>query len=473
MDYEQAEKLRKKSFGTLLAEQEGGLASSLKSAISLKTKAKVTGLKETFDPMNMARAVGGKTGAAIYGKVFGRDQKSMERFAGAKKKRNMGGTEQVGDIQHSSSASDVLGLIYRLMIRAEEDKKLQMELDNNKLKEESDEEESRNQELIRALTGRKKAPSRKQKKAEKRKEKKAEKKEVKEEKKPVTKTETKTTSKTTKLETPTPTGILPSIPTAAKVATGTAIVGTGGLLMPSQSVASVIDKASEQVGVDRSLMYAMAKQESGFNPNAAAKTSSATGLYQFIKGTWKNMVDKYGSKFPILRERGPEDAEANAIAGALFIKENSEYLAKNKIPINATTIYAAHFLGAGGAKVLLTSDPNKNASEIMPAAAKANQYIFYDKNNNNKPRTVQQVIDVLFQKVGQYQEKYSQALNIPNVTGNKIDMAARENRDLKRTSTDSPASIINTTTNVQQTASSSTRTQTGDDKNAYQKKAQG
>ena len=177
MDYKQAKGIRKQSFGSLLAEQEGGFGSSMKSAIGQKTKATMTGIKETFDPMNMARAVGGKTGAAMYGKLFGRDQKSMEHFAGAKPKKSVSETSGGLDGGDSSSASDVLGLIYRLMVRAEEDKKTQRELEHNKLEEQEKEENDRNEALIRALTGRK-APSRKQKKAERRAEKKAEKKEA-------------------------------------------------------------------------------------------------------------------------------------------------------------------------------------------------------------------------------------------------------------------------------------------------------
>jgi hypothetical protein len=175
MDYDKAEELRKKSFGSLLGEQEGGLGASLKSAISQKTQAKMTGIKEKFDPMNVARAVGGKTGAAVYGKVFGRDQKSMERFAGTRKKR-ISATDNVGNVPSGSSPADVLGLIYRMMLRNAEDDKLQNELKQNKREEEDKEEKDRNQQLIRALTGRKKEPTRKEKKAERRAERKEEKK---------------------------------------------------------------------------------------------------------------------------------------------------------------------------------------------------------------------------------------------------------------------------------------------------------
>ena len=47
------------------------------------------------------------------------------------------------------------------------------------------------------------------------------------------------------------------------------------LPMPREEVATAIDKASKAVGVDKSLMYAIAKQESAFNPAAAAAAPAA------------------------------------------------------------------------------------------------------------------------------------------------------------------------------------------------------
>ena len=112
MDYQKAKDTRKKSFGELIAENEGGLGSSLKSAISQKTQASVTGLKEKFDPMNIAKAIGGKTGAAIYGKVMGRSKEDLQYFTGVKSKKLKGdgsGDELDSDTVHT--ATEILGLI--------------------------------------------------------------------------------------------------------------------------------------------------------------------------------------------------------------------------------------------------------------------------------------------------------------------------------------------------------------------------
>jgi len=233
------------------------------------------------------------------------------------------------------------------------------------------------------------------------------------------------------------------------------------------------------VGVPRPLMYAMAKQESGFKADAAAGTSSAKGLYQFIKGTWDGMVKKYGEKYPILKPKGPEDAEANAIAGALYIKENSQILEKAKIPVNATTIYTAHFLGPGGAKKLFSLPPDAIAAETLPDAAKANAFIFYKKDPKSKkidmesPRTVKEVSDVLFEKVGQYEEKYTKAQNISsNTSGTQIDQSSSANRDMKAdANAQQPAPVnVNNTYENKKSSPSSGGGGGSDDTNPYERK---
>lgn len=342
---------------------------------------------------------------------------------------------------HLNMANDVLGLIYNEMVKAREEEKLAEELQKNHQEQYDIEEEKRHQEIIKAISLKRK-PSKKKQPVEKPETKPEAKPEVKAKPKAET---TTTTPKATPTTTTTTTTAVPKstvVPTATKVIAGATIAG---LLMPSTSVAQSIEKASQQTGVDKSLMYAMAKQESGFDAGAAAKTSSAKGLFQFIKGTWDGMVQKYGAKYPILKEKGPNDPDANALAGALYIKENSDYLTKNNIPVNATNIYAAHFLGAGGAKTLLTAEPTAQADKILPQAASANKPIFYEKDGT--PRTVQQVINVLFEKVGRSQERYKAALDSGIVdSGTTVAAISKENKDLKdATQTKQVASVINNT----------------------------
>jgi hypothetical protein len=183
-----------------------------------------------------------------------------------------------------------------------------------------------------------------------------------------------------------------------------------------KTVKDIIIKASYKVGVDDSIMLAMAKQESGFNPNAAAKGTSAKGLYQFLDKTWQSMVARYQKDYPILK-KGQLDPEASATAGALYIKENAKILQAKNIPITGTSIYAAHFLGVSGAATLLAAKTSEIAAKILPNAAKSNKSIFFktdpksNKPDINAPRTVGEVISILYGKVGQIAEQYAAIKN--------------------------------------------------------------
>src|SRR5438552_7143 len=57
-----------------------------------------------------------------------------------------------------------------------------------------------------------------------------------------------------------------------------------------------IRKASRTSHIDFGYLMAQAAQESGFNSDAKAAASSATGLYQFIDSTWLDLVRQHGAQ---------------------------------------------------------------------------------------------------------------------------------------------------------------------------------
>jgi hypothetical protein len=155
MEYAEAKRIRGKSFGTMLGENEGGLGESLKAAISQKTQAKMTGLKEKFDPMNIAKFMtGGSNWApALLGKLTGRKQSSIDYFSGVKR-RGRGTAEKLGAV--GSGGGDFLGIlqsIESLLHTTREEDKLKSEEENNFAEEKALEKERRHKELIEALTG--------------------------------------------------------------------------------------------------------------------------------------------------------------------------------------------------------------------------------------------------------------------------------------------------------------------------------
>lgn len=176
MDYQQAKTTRKKSFGDLMSEKitgGEGIGSSFKKTLSEKTKAKAMGMKESFDPMNIAKKLtgGSNLAASVVGKMTGRSKEDMEYFTGKKPGK---ATSSGFDKETMSTAVEILGLIYREMQRANEDKLSQQKSKDNTKETKSDKDKKENDLLIEALTGKKK--TRNQKKADRRREKKAEKK---------------------------------------------------------------------------------------------------------------------------------------------------------------------------------------------------------------------------------------------------------------------------------------------------------
>ncbi len=169
-----------------------------------------------------------------------------------------------------------------------------------------------------------------------------------------------------------------------------------------RNIISAIDKASKSSGVDFSYLVNQAQAESNFNTDAKAKTSSATGLYQFIDSTWLDIVDKYGKEYgiettgksrsEILAMR--KDPEKASFMAAAFASENERFLKDNWCgDVGATELYLAHFLGASGAASFLNArdeNPIGNAADLNPKAALANRNVFYDRKTG-KSRTLEEV----------------------------------------------------------------------------------
>jgi len=139
----------------------------------------------------------------------------------------------------------------------------------------------------------------------------------------------------------------------------------------------------------------VAMAESGGDPNARAKTSSASGMYQFTDPTWKGMVKNYGEQTGItLADKN--DPDKQKIMAELLTQENANAYKNAGIQPDDADLYMAHFLG-GPSAVKARKNMNAFGAELFPAAAKANKNIFY---RNGTPRTVEEIRGLLGSKVG-------------------------------------------------------------------------
>ncbi len=140
----------------------------------------------------------------------------------------------------------------------------------------------------------------------------------------------------------------------------------------------------------------LSKIESGDRPYIQAESSSASGLYQFIKSTWEGEGGTWG---PTLRPAfgGLKPSVEEQLARAkTFTAKNAAYLTKAGVPINKASLYAAHFFGAVTAAKVIGADVNASAEALAgPAATKANPSIL-------KGKTVGEFLTWLHNKTGEW-----------------------------------------------------------------------
>lgn len=164
-----------------------------------------------------------------------------------------------------------------------------------------------------------------------------------------------------------------------------------------QPNANSLEKVSINTGMNPSFVERVVMVESGGNPNARNPNSSASGLFQFTNGTWKDMVNRYGTETGIgLKDKN--NPEANMIFGTLFLRDNALKLQSylNREP-NEGEVYASHVLGVNGFKKLAKNmGKNQIAALSFPKEAAANKNLFY---KNGRPLTNEQVYQIFQNKM--------------------------------------------------------------------------
>jgi len=208
-------------------------------------------------------------------------------------------------------------------------------------------------------------------------------------------------------------------------------------------VTGAIRDAARATGANFQYLLATAKVESNLDPNAAVRTSSARGLFQFIEQTWLATLKESGpalgyGQFAQAIERTPDgqyvvrdqrlqtrilnlrsDPTANAVMAGAHTRDNAVQLrsALGRKPSEGE-LYIAHFLGASGAGRLIgtaSQAPHARAADLFPSAARANPSIFYDRKG--QARSAGQVYSTL---VGRYEQARGRAGSQPSGTASAV-----------------------------------------------------
>lgn len=187
-------------------------------------------------------------------------------------------------------------------------------------------------------------------------------------------------------------------------------------------VKGAVKRASVSTGAGFEFLMKMAARESGFDPSAQAKTSSAAGLFQFIEQTWFSTVKKYGGQHGLgaaadaiiqtasgryeVADKGAREAilnlrfnpdAASAMAGELANENRSMLESRLGRAASSADLYTAHFLGPSGAVKLLSAASSVSAAELLPQAAAANRNVFYD---GGRAKTVGEVVASIARSMG-------------------------------------------------------------------------
>jgi hypothetical protein len=177
-------------------------------------------------------------------------------------------------------------------------------------------------------------------------------------------------------------------------------------------VTGAIRDAAKVTGAGFEYLLNTAVRESNLDPSAKAKSSSATGLFQFIDQTWLATMKQSGAALgyakyanaitqtssgryavadPAMRQEVlalRKDPTANALMAGALANANAKVLTDRlgRKPTDGE-LYMAHFLGASGASRFISAaeaNPNGKAADLFPRAAQANNAIFYDKQGAAK-----------------------------------------------------------------------------------------
>ncbi|NEU10980.1 transglycosylase SLT domain-containing protein [Methylobacterium sp. BTF04] len=166
-----------------------------------------------------------------------------------------------------------------------------------------------------------------------------------------------------------------------------------------------IVRAAQAVQTDPVLLMAVADKESSFITEVQAKTSSATGLFQFIERTWLGVLRDFGPKYGMAQDAAlvvtgdngrpmvADPAERARIlelrrdpylsallAGEMLKRDAARIALRIGRDLSLGEVYLAHFLGPDDAEEFLATvadKPKAAAAQMLPGPARANRTIFF------------------------------------------------------------------------------------------------
>jgi hypothetical protein len=156
--------------------------------------------------------------------------------------------------------------------------------------------------------------------------------------------------------------------------------------------------------MDAGMLQRIAERESRLNPTARSRSSSATGLMQFTRDTWLEVVRDFGPRHGLAseaaalqtdREGQISTAQPQTLRRILLLRENARYsaiLAAERLraarpgleqfagrAATPADLYLVHLLGHTGARRFLAAlrdTPQRSSFAVLGDPARANAGVF-------------------------------------------------------------------------------------------------
>jgi Transglycosylase SLT domain len=207
-----------------------------------------------------------------------------------------------------------------------------------------------------------------------------------------------------------------------------------GSVKVRQSIVERVVQAAKTTEMDPALLMAIADKESSFSSTAKAKTSSASGLFQFVEKTWLQALKSFGHRHGRVEEAkaiagGADSAPSvgsqkraqilnlrndpylSAALTAEMLKKDSAKIAERVgRPLTPGETYLIHFLGPEDAERFMKAmneAPHMSAANLLPKPARANRPIFYAQQGGKlKDRSVSEVHEAFEAMMGSRTSRY-------------------------------------------------------------------
>lgn len=197
----------------------------------------------------------------------------------------------------------------------------------------------------------------------------------------------------------------------SKAANDKSFVGAGGK-QSVEKTKELVKKAALKTGMNPDTMQLFAAAESGMgqNQNGGGK---AQGPMQFMPGTWKEVLGKYGAKYGLDPSTPPTDTYGSSLMAGEYLKQNTPNIQKHKSNPDIIDYYLSHMLGGGGVQSFLRMGEQDIPAKAMPGAAASNSNIFYkDGKKMQQPKTAAEMRQGLIDKFSKLAKDYGVAFNL-------------------------------------------------------------